>query len=182
MTGASSKQTFGSGASTTTNTYGLSGTSQIPSFPGELEELQSVLHFPEEVALRITDAEYQLFYQVNCQSIAFHVIYCLSFAILPYFLLISIETKQVPPVDYFKNVILELRNETNSSHKNQHQSSSSTSSSSNSGAPQTVTSTKTSSTITATAATIQKTSIPVLQKRFEEVIICEKYDFLFIRL
>lgn len=37
----------------------------IHSFPGELEELQSVLHFPEEVALRITDAEYQLFYQVS---------------------------------------------------------------------------------------------------------------------
>lgn len=36
-----------------------------PTFPGELEELQSVLHFPEEVALRITDAEYQLFYQVR---------------------------------------------------------------------------------------------------------------------
>lgn len=47
--------------------------SSIHSFPGELEELQSVLHFPEEVALRITDAEYQLFYQVwdlSC-SIAF---------------------------------------------------------------------------------------------------------------
>lgn len=40
-------------------------TAAAPTFPGELEELQSVLHFPEEVALRITDAEYQLFYQVN---------------------------------------------------------------------------------------------------------------------
>ncbi|KAG4077316.1 hypothetical protein HA402_009717 [Bradysia odoriphaga] len=50
------------------------------SHPGELEELQSILHFPEEVALRLTDAEYQLFYQV-------------------------------PPVDYFKHVILELQNE-----------------------------------------------------------------------
>lgn len=39
--------------------------SSFHSFPGELEELQSVLHFPEEVALRITDAEYQLFYQVR---------------------------------------------------------------------------------------------------------------------
>lgn len=39
-------------------------TSSNHTFPGELEELQSVLHFPEEVALRITDAEYQLFYQV----------------------------------------------------------------------------------------------------------------------
>lgn len=37
----------------------------IHPFPAELEELQSILHFPEEVALRITDAEYQLFYQVN---------------------------------------------------------------------------------------------------------------------
>ncbi|XP_055588696.1 1-phosphatidylinositol 4,5-bisphosphate phosphodiesterase epsilon-1-like [Uranotaenia lowii] len=38
--------------------------SSAPSF-GELEELQSILHFPEEVALRITDTEYQLFYQVT---------------------------------------------------------------------------------------------------------------------
>lgn len=37
----------------------------VPSHPGDLEELQSVLHFPEEVALRLTDAEYQLFYQVR---------------------------------------------------------------------------------------------------------------------
>lgn len=44
-------------------------TSSIHSFPGELEELQSVLHFPEEVALRITDAEYQLFYQVKCYTL-----------------------------------------------------------------------------------------------------------------
>ncbi|XP_052867196.1 1-phosphatidylinositol 4,5-bisphosphate phosphodiesterase epsilon-1-like [Anopheles cruzii] len=34
-------------------------------FSGELEELQNILHFPEEVALRITDMEYQLFYQVS---------------------------------------------------------------------------------------------------------------------
>lgn len=40
----------------------------VPTFPGELEELQSVLHFPEEVALRMTDAEYQLFYQVNLSA------------------------------------------------------------------------------------------------------------------
>lgn len=49
----------------------LAGATAVPSihsFPGELEELQSVLHFPEEVALRITDAEYQLFYQVNSQQ------------------------------------------------------------------------------------------------------------------
>lgn len=40
-------------------------TPTVHTIPGELEELQSVLHFPEEVALRITDAEYQLFYQVQ---------------------------------------------------------------------------------------------------------------------
>lgn len=42
------------------------------SYPGELEELQSVLHFPEEVALRITDAEYQLFYKVFRKSMTYH--------------------------------------------------------------------------------------------------------------
>lgn len=31
----------------------------------ELEELQELLHFPEEVALRLADYEYQLFYQVQ---------------------------------------------------------------------------------------------------------------------
>lgn len=31
----------------------------------ELEELQELLHFPEEVALRLADTEYQLFYQVR---------------------------------------------------------------------------------------------------------------------
>ncbi|KAK9884805.1 hypothetical protein WA026_009034 [Henosepilachna vigintioctopunctata] len=30
----------------------------------ELEELQDLLHFPEEVALRLADTEYQLYYQV----------------------------------------------------------------------------------------------------------------------
>lgn len=34
----------------------------------ELEELQELLHFPEEVALRLADTEYQLFYQVNLFS------------------------------------------------------------------------------------------------------------------
>lgn len=38
--------------------------SHLP-FPGELEELRNILHFPEEVALRLTDSEYQLFYQVK---------------------------------------------------------------------------------------------------------------------
>lgn len=33
----------------------------------ELEELQELLHFPEEVALRLADIEYQLFYQVSEQ-------------------------------------------------------------------------------------------------------------------
>lgn len=40
----------------------------VPSHPGDLEELQSILHFPEEVALRLTDAEYQLFYQVTIRE------------------------------------------------------------------------------------------------------------------
>lgn len=34
-------------------------------FSGELEELRNILHFPEEVALRLTDSEYQLFCQVS---------------------------------------------------------------------------------------------------------------------
>lgn len=51
---------------------GATAASTIHTFPGELEELQSVLHFPEEVALRITDAEYQLFYQVKFVMIAFN--------------------------------------------------------------------------------------------------------------
>lgn len=43
-------------------------TATVPSHPGDLEELQSILHFPEEVALRLTDAEYQLFYQVTIRE------------------------------------------------------------------------------------------------------------------
>jgi len=39
-------------------------TSSAP-FSSDLEELQNILHFPEEVALRLTDAEYQLYYQVR---------------------------------------------------------------------------------------------------------------------
>lgn len=57
-----------SGAGSAANT-----TAAAPTFPGELEELQSVLHFPEEVALRITDAEYQLFYQVKMKITHRHV-------------------------------------------------------------------------------------------------------------
>ena len=34
-------------------------------FSSDLEELQNILHFPEEVALRLTDAEFQLYYQVS---------------------------------------------------------------------------------------------------------------------
>lgn len=49
-------------ATTTTSNAGTSSTT--PSF-GELDELHSILHFPEEVALRITDTEYHLFYQVS---------------------------------------------------------------------------------------------------------------------
>lgn len=59
VTAVSSKQIFGS-----VMAGGFHCSSGAPSFPGELEELQSVLHFPEEVALRITDSEYQLFHQV----------------------------------------------------------------------------------------------------------------------
>lgn len=40
-------------------------TSTAP-YSSDLEELQNILHFPEEVALRLTDAEYLLYYQV-CQ-------------------------------------------------------------------------------------------------------------------
>lgn len=43
------------------------GATSMSTHPGDLEELQSILHFPEEVALRITDAEYQLFYKVHIQ-------------------------------------------------------------------------------------------------------------------
>lgn len=33
-----------------------------------MEELKNILHFPEEVALRLTDAEYQLYYQVKYKT------------------------------------------------------------------------------------------------------------------
>jgi hypothetical protein len=45
-------------------------TSSAP-FSSDLEELQNILHFPEEVALRLTDAEYQLYYQVRRQRFVF---------------------------------------------------------------------------------------------------------------
>ncbi|KAL3280173.1 hypothetical protein HHI36_017673 [Cryptolaemus montrouzieri] len=50
----------------------------------ELEELQELLYFPEEVALRLADTEYQLYYQV-------------------------------PPIDYLRQVTLELGGDTGSS-------------------------------------------------------------------
>jgi hypothetical protein len=37
-------------------------------YSSDLEELQAILHFPEEVALRLTDAEYQMYYQVTFWS------------------------------------------------------------------------------------------------------------------
>lgn len=52
----------GSTAASSSSVHTFAGAKE---FCNSLEELQSVLHFPEEVALRITDAEYQLFYQVN---------------------------------------------------------------------------------------------------------------------
>ncbi|GJQ69274.1 hypothetical protein Trydic_g6413 [Trypoxylus dichotomus] len=53
----------------------------------ELEELQELLHFPEEVALRLADTEYQLFYQV-------------------------------PPIDYLRQVTLDLGGATGASADN----------------------------------------------------------------
>lgn len=35
------------------------------NYCADLEQLQELLHFPEEVALRLADTEYQLFYQVR---------------------------------------------------------------------------------------------------------------------
>lgn len=37
---------------------------QLPRSSEELEDLQKLLHFPEEVALRLAETEYQLFYLV----------------------------------------------------------------------------------------------------------------------
>ncbi|XP_055387765.1 1-phosphatidylinositol 4,5-bisphosphate phosphodiesterase epsilon-1-like [Condylostylus longicornis] len=106
-------------------------TNPLPSHPGDLEELQSVLHFPEEVALRLTDAEYQLFYQV-------------------------------PPIEYFKHVILEIQTETGTLHQpTQPQSQ-----------QQPQTSTQQSSNTTTTRLTIKS-----LQKRFDEVV-CWVYHLI----
>ncbi|XP_056642796.1 1-phosphatidylinositol 4,5-bisphosphate phosphodiesterase epsilon-1-like isoform X2 [Diorhabda sublineata] len=54
------------------------------SYCAELEELRELLHFPEEVALRLADTEYQLFYQV-------------------------------PPIDYLRQVTLDLGGATGTS-------------------------------------------------------------------
>ncbi|CAK9829884.1 1-phosphatidylinositol 4,5-bisphosphate phosphodiesterase epsilon-1 [Anthophora retusa] len=46
---------------------------QPPRSSEELEDLHKLLHFPEEVALRLTETEYQLFYQVPPQEYLRHV-------------------------------------------------------------------------------------------------------------
>ncbi|KAJ8673907.1 hypothetical protein QAD02_005169, partial [Eretmocerus hayati] len=46
---------------------------QLPRSSEELEDLQKLLHFPEEVALRLTESEYQLFYQVPVNEYLRHV-------------------------------------------------------------------------------------------------------------
>lgn len=46
---------------------------QPPRSSEELEDLHKLLHFPEEVALRLTESEYQLFYQVPPQDYLRHV-------------------------------------------------------------------------------------------------------------
>ena len=69
---SSSTTSSGCGSSSTSSFINVTAsgpagttTTTTTSHPGDLEELQSILHFPEEVALRLTDAEYQLFYQVR---------------------------------------------------------------------------------------------------------------------
>lgn len=46
---------------------------QQPRSSEELEDLQKQLYFPEEVALRLTEVEYQLFYQVPPNEFLRHV-------------------------------------------------------------------------------------------------------------
>ncbi|KAG7213017.1 hypothetical protein KM043_002353 [Ampulex compressa] len=46
---------------------------QPPRSSEELEDLHKLLHFPEEVALRLTESEYQLFYQVPPHEYLRHV-------------------------------------------------------------------------------------------------------------
>ncbi|KAG5673905.1 hypothetical protein PVAND_003906 [Polypedilum vanderplanki] len=49
-----------------------------PPFSSDLEELQNILHFPEEVALRLTEAEYQLYYQTSVADFIIESIYDLQ--------------------------------------------------------------------------------------------------------
>lgn len=51
---------------------------QLPRSSEELEDLQKLLHFPEEVALRLAETEYQLFYQVPPSEYLRHVTQDLS--------------------------------------------------------------------------------------------------------
>ena len=51
---------------------------QLPRSSEELEDLQKLLHFPEEVALRLAETEYQLFYQVPPSEYLRHVAQDLS--------------------------------------------------------------------------------------------------------
>jgi len=46
---------------------------QLPRSSEELEDLHRLLHFPEEVALSLTESEYQLFYQVPPHEYLRHV-------------------------------------------------------------------------------------------------------------
>lgn len=46
---------------------------QPPRSSEELEDLHKLLHFPEEVALRLTETEYQLFYQIPPEEYLRHV-------------------------------------------------------------------------------------------------------------
>ena len=46
---------------------------QLPRSSEELEDLQKLLHFPEEVALRLTETEHQLFYKVPPDEYLRHV-------------------------------------------------------------------------------------------------------------
>ncbi|CAB0031787.1 unnamed protein product, partial [Trichogramma brassicae] len=53
---------------------------QLPRSSEELEDLQKLLHFPEEVALRLAESEYQLFSQVPPEEYLRHVLQDLTAA------------------------------------------------------------------------------------------------------
>lgn len=42
----------------------MHGPDRVTKFHDELDSLEKILHFPEEVALRLCDIEYELFYDV----------------------------------------------------------------------------------------------------------------------